>query len=256
MYDLALIVSAHPSRVKLMARSLKTWALAADAVPLNVAIRVYSDGWDATELVNNKLRGFDYKVKDTVEPSGSHIEGWNYWVEHEEANVYLFTHPEILFPSTTLNVAVREACPDIFVAFKVFWMTQQLTNTLEDYPWRTPEQLEVAEALYYPIDPSDKGSFYYNSDVRRNTQWESTTTWAVDREAAHKLFPFPDLHHQGYDDPLMAGLRKQLGIRTRVVMEPILFHQYHDPLWDGNAALAVQEATEELEKRFGKPNGC
>ena len=128
----------------------------------------------------------------------------------------------------------------------------QMTENLDAYPWQTPEKLEQEADLYFPIDPSNKGSEYFNADVREKTEWESNATHAMNFSTTRMLYPLPDLHHQGYDDGLMAGMRQRLGIQTRVVMEPILFHQWHPQLWSGDIEEANRETVQELAKRFRK----
>lgn len=244
MYDLAIIASAIPARAPLMPRAFYTWRQSIEHSDLNVAIRIQSEGFDATPIAVQELNGLDWQVH-TAEPSGSHMAGYNYWLERTPAKVYLFTHPEILFPASTVITAMTQIKPNRYVAFKILWLSKDMTERLDDYDWQQPERLERCEELYI-LDSLTHGHFYRNGGVRDIKVWESTTTWAMDADTLAKITPFVDFGHQGADDPFQAGARQIAGIKNHTVQDPLLFHQYHPSTWDGDSELAVKEASEAL----------
>lgn len=253
MIDVAIIASIIPERFPLLRRSLVTWQQSIQTSGLKADIFLYVNGAPLNEVLPYLPCGSCIQIEGQVERTGSHIFGYNYWYQAVKAKVYLFTHGEILFPTTTIRTAFEAATDDVFAAFKVFWLPQHMTDHLDDYDWQQPERLEQCEDIYRR-DPKEKGEFYWNKDVRSRTDWQSTTTFAYNRATAAKIFPFPDLGHQGFDDPAHAGFRQVLGIRNHTVMEPILAHQWHPQTWNGDADKAVEEAVvliNELQERLG-----
>jgi len=67
-----------------------------------------------------------------MDRSGSHIAGYNWWLERTAAKVYLFTHPDLLFPVDTVRVAYKQAQPSTYVAFKCFWLSPDMTRDPTD----------------------------------------------------------------------------------------------------------------------------
>lgn len=246
MIDIAIIASALPVRAPLLERSLHTWDKSAKASGLNYQICVFSEDWDATSLCwryENCRCAFGEK-------SGSHIRGYNHWLDHVNAKVYLFTHPDLLFPLDTVLTAYTNAVPNRFVGFKCYWVPEDVTADLDLFPWQSPEELENYPALYPAQYSADHGIWYWNGDVRAKTEWHTTTTWAMECETLQKLLPFPDFKTQGPDDPYFAGARMRLGIEDYCAMNPILFHQWHPQSWNQDTAEAIRLATEELNRRF------
>lgn len=246
MYDLAIIASVHPQRAPLLARSLCTWKRNIEKLSQSVTVCLTTDGWDGRDLVKYALGDIPHQVQVTTEKSGSHITAYNHWTAAVEAHNYLYSHPDMLFPQGTLQAALANVMPKCWSTFKVFWLPQWMTAYLDYFPWMETERLEQYDELYR-LDDKIKGRSYFNADVRAKTEWEATTTFVVDTDAAHQLYPFPDLHHQGVDDPLHWLMRQTLGIRTHVIMEPIIYHQFHEQLWDGDVELACKEAVEQHE---------
>lgn len=252
--DVAIIASAIPARKKLLERSLYTWYLSMLKSGLDAKVYLYLEdksGWSDFHSGNYVPDAFygDIKLADR---SGSHIAGYNYWIEDQkvDADVYLFTHPDLLFPSETVKVAHDLAIPDRFVGFKVFWIPEKMTDELDKYNWKQPETLEKEKDLF-PLNYSDgHGDFYWNSDVRLKTEWHSTTTWSMKKETLAKLRPFPDFKMQGPDDGYFYAARRILGIEDYCVMNPVLFHQHHPQTWDQDSQLANKLAGEEIVKRF------
>jgi hypothetical protein len=228
LFQLAIIASAIESRKLLLHRAIQTWLNDALNSSIHVTIRIFSEGWDATELCQQYLSNcIDWQVQ-SGEPSGSHIAGYNYWWRHTLAEKYLFTHPEILFPAGTLKTATQIES-NTFGAFKVFWMPQHMTENIEMYPWKSPELLECYDDLY-THDPKQHSIDYWNRDIRSITQWLSTTTHVMDKDTTHKLYTLPDFHVYGPDDGFQLVKRHQLKIREMTIMDPILFHQWHPSL--------------------------
>jgi hypothetical protein len=227
MLDLALIVSTIPDRQHLLNRSLHTWKRAAETLSmLSIGIFVHSEGYDATEDMRTILTDSLEWECNSSEISGSHIRGYNHFTAKIEADTYLFSHPEILFPETTMLVAIVASRNNVYAPFKVFWIPEHMTANLNNYPWDRPEYLEHEPHLYQ-LDLQEKGAYYWNRDTRGKDDWESTTTWAMNRPTLQKLLPFKDFGEWGPDDMHQLSLRKQLGIETRVISNPILFHQWH-----------------------------
>ena len=248
MLDIAIICSTFPARNNLLYRSLKTWQRSISNSDLLCSINVYSQ--NEPEIGYMGHLGENIWFHNENQLSGSHITGYNYWMKRVEAKTYIFTHPDLLFPLDTVKVAFETAQDDIFAAFKVFWMPQQMTEEIEKYDWKNPETLEKELALYPKFDDGH-GEFYWNGDVRAKTEWHSTTTWAMNHKTVQKLLPFEDFHEQGPDDPWMMGARMRTGIEDVCIMNPILMHQWHPQTWDGRAGHAVGEATKALRRRFG-----
>lgn len=251
--DLAIIASAIPARKELLKRSIMTWGNSIADSGLDAKVYLYLEDmteWDDFYYRDYLADGYLGDIK-IARKSGSHITGYNFWLDHIKADKYLFTHPDLLFPSETVKVAYELSIPNRFVAFKVFWMSEEMTDEIERYNWRKPETLEEEKALF-PLHFSDNhGDFYWNSDVRAKTEWHSTTTWAMDHDTLAKLRPIPDFKMQGPDDPYLYAARMRLKINDYCVMNPILFHQHHPQTWDQNMPLAIELATKALVERFG-----
>ncbi len=249
--QVAIICSAIPARFKSLIRSVITWQESIKRSGLNAAIYVWVDGDDGHGL-SPILRYPNVHMVCNVTKSGSHILGYNYWYKAIQADAYIFTHPDMLFPWDTVKVAHEYArVDDVFVAFKCFWMSQNMTENIERYTWEKPETLEHVQALY-DDDEFAKGTFYSNATVKNIKVWESSTTFAVNNRTAAKMFPLPDFAEQGPDDPFQAGLRTQLGIKNHTVMKPILMHQWHPNTWNGTSEDAVAKAQKVLIERLQK----
>lgn len=254
MFDIAIICSSIEARKPLLERSLQTWIWDAAQSGLTVAIRVYCNGYE--QIFDCSLpENVNLQIQHDQMMSGSHITGYNYWWERTEAKVYLFTHPDLLYPKSVIRTAFECANPKTFVAFKPFWMLEEMTRDLDQYPWQVPEKLEEYAALF-PKFGDGHGAFYWNGTVRENTLYESTTTYAMEAETLKKIFPFPDLHEQGYDDVYHLILRNDLGIQNHTVMEPCLFHQHHPQKWGGDTQRACDQAVEllHLYRQTGDPH--
>lgn len=244
--DVAIICSAIPARKELLKRSLVTWDNSILSSGLNAKIFLYlenKEGWNdfyPYEFVADQFLG-DIKLADR---SGTHVTGYNFWLDEYkvDADVYIFTHGEILFPFDTILTAYQEAIKgNVFAAFKVFWLPQGMSLHLDKYAWKQPELLEREIALY-PKYSNEHGDWYWNGDVRDKTEWRSTTTFAIDSELAHKIYPMPNLFHQGFDDTLHYQVRRLLNTEDKCIMNPILMHQWHEQTWDQNSQQAVEEA--------------
>jgi hypothetical protein len=223
-YDVAIIASTISERQPLLDRSVQTWCDDAEASGLSVAIRIYGDGCDPmSDAVGRVAQRCDVQTHATQHSSGSHVTGYNHFHVDTDTRVYIFTHPEIIFPRGTINAAVEHAAPDAFVTFKVFWLPSGLTNGLEECDLATLE----SHPDLYPLDPREHGEFYWNSDIRSIKRWESSTTYAVDAPTAGRLFPMPAFSEWGPDDPYLLSLRSRLSIATDTIMDPVLFHQWH-----------------------------
>ncbi len=249
MKDLAIVCSAIPARFPLLQHSLSTWQQSINASGLDCEICLYIEGasvCDAIQYIPNKV---GCKIEGGLHTSGSHIMGYNIWLEHMKAKAYVLTHPEILFPTDTVRVAFEKATLNTFAAFKVFWLPQHMTEHLDDYPWQTPERLEQYDDLY-KLDPKEKGEFYWNKDIRGITDWQSTTTYAMDYLTIRKLLPFPEFGTWGPDDPWHVRARRTLGIQDVTLMEPVLFHQWHPSLQDKSIEDIVQQANEVITEQF------
>lgn len=246
MIDIAIICSTFPARKELLRKSLETWTCSISSSKLNTEIFIYENGMN--HEYNKEFPGISFHA--VPELSGSHITGYNYWLDRIEADKYIFTHPDLLFPKDTVQVAYETAKDNVFAAFKVFWMPQQMTEEIEKYDWKHPETLEK-EIDLYPLFDDGHGEFYWNGDVRSKTEWHATTTWAMNHKTLQKLRPLEDFGEQGPDDPWNFGARSRLMIEDVCVMDPILFHQWHPQTWDGRAGHAVNRATQALNRRFG-----
>ena len=145
---------------------------------------------------------------------------------------------------------MQQAKNDVYVAFKVYWLTQAMTETLTKRQLLDPASIEDDPRLLAE-DNLDHGDFYVNRKVREISQWESSTTFAVNNLTAKRMFPLPDFGHQGPDDPYQHGARKRLGIRNVTIMKPILMHQWHPNGWHGTEEDAQKEAEAALNMRFG-----
>lgn len=252
MLDVAIICSSFPARIRLLNYSLQTWLHSGLYSDLAYKIFVYENGWEGIPEpstgypIDGDFEHFQQVV--VQERAGSHLTGYNYWLARVQAKVYLFTHPDLLFPADTVRVAYETAQDDVAAMFKVFWIPEEMTNELYKYDWRRPETLEN-ELAPYPLYSADHGDFYWNKDVRDKTEWHSTTTWAVNNRTLQKLLPFPDFGKQGPDDPYFFAARSRLGIQDVCVMNPILFHQWHPQSWNGDSQEAVRLASEEIQRR-------
>jgi hypothetical protein len=249
MKDVAIIASVIPQRFELLSRSMVTWQKSIRASGLDCDIYLYIEGASIGDALKHIPHEVGFKIEAGAK-SGSHCFGYNHWFERVQAKTYLWTHPDLLYPKDTVSVAFANAEDDTFVAFKAFWMGETMTKNIECYNWRNPEMMEC-EKMLYDDDPRSHGTMYSNDNIRNVTCWESSTTYAVNRQTANKLFPLPDFGTQGADDPYQAGARQYLGIKNYTVMEPILMHQWHPNSWFGTGEDAVRDATTELRKRFG-----
>lgn len=258
MLDVAIICSVIPERFHLFQRSVYTWRESIRESGLRGEIFAWLDDFGGVQGVNyptpvaaNLPILQNLTLTATQHKSGSHITGYNDGYERVQyrggAKTFIFTHPEMLFPGDTVRVAHEQAQDDVFVAFKCFWLSPDMTNRLSEFSWYTPEELEK-ESMLFELDGLTKGSFYANRTARNIKVWQSTTTFAYNGKTAARVFPFPDLHHQGYDDPLHAGLRDIFGIRNYTVQDPMLFHQWHPNTWTGTGEEAVAEATQLLNE--------
>lgn len=258
MIDVAIIASCIPERRPLLARSLETWRTSIEASGLHGVIGVWGEGgpeenenWSAF-IHHNRLGSEPFDFAIPMVQTGTHITGYNHFLSlitpREIAKVVLFTHPEIMFPKDTVRVAYEQAQDNVFVAFKMFWLSPDMTRDLENFNWRQPETLEQ-EPMLFELDELLKGSFYGNANTRAMKQCDSTTTWAMNLQTIKRMKPpFPNLGHQGYDDPYFCALRSYLGIRNFTVQEPCLFHQFHRNTWTGTGEEAVAEAQTLLDE--------
>ena len=251
MIDVAIIASIVPERFELMRRSLVTWQNSIRAAGLapgvQAQIYLYVEGATLQEVFEHRPMAVECQVNATLERSGSHIAGYNFWLDRVEAKTYLLTHSEMLFPETTVKVAVETVKPDVFASFKTFWLPQYVTENLDAYNWQQPETLEQNDDIYR-LDPKQKGEFYWNTEVRGTKVYESTTTYAMEHDTLQKMLPFPDFGVWGPDDPWHLRKRRELGIKTVTVMEPILFHQDHARL----ETLSQKELTDLAKKSLGE----
>jgi hypothetical protein len=242
MYDVAVIASTVSERQPLLDRSVRAWCEDAEASGLSVAIRIYGDGCDPlSPAVEQMARRQDVQTHATPHPSGSHVTGYNHFHGSVAARSYLFTHPEIIFPRGTIRTAKEHATPRTFATFKVYWLPSGMTEDLDEYDLATLE----SHPDLYPLDPREHGDFYWNSDIRSITRWESSTTYAVDAPTAERLFPMPAFTEWGPDDPYLLSLRSRLLIATDTIMDPVLFHQWH-PHGDIDEARVNQLAAAAL----------
>jgi len=245
MTSVAIIISCIEERHEALRNSIYTWGVAGQYAGVDYDIYVTAEGYRSPP--DTKWPKSMWVHKHYTNRSGSHIAGYNYWFkEVPDADVYIFTHPDMLVPKDTIKVAVERAQDNVYVTFKCFWIPPDMTMRLKDYNWKQPETLE-AELDLYAMDDFLKGSFYANGNARKISVWESSTTHAVNNFTAHRMYPFPDLGHQGWDDPYQVALRTLLGIRTDTVMNPILFHQWHANTRNDQEGQAVREALEQLD---------
>ncbi len=251
MLDVAIIASVIPERHELFLRSLETWQRSIEFSGLNCSINIWSEGCPSIELFSkihrNRPNIFVYGDSNRT---GSQIAGYNFWYHQVDAKVYIFTHPDLLFPENTVLTAFAQAKHDTFVAFKAFWMSSIMTRNIMYHDWNHPERLEMDDVLYF-TDELLKGDFYANKNVRDIKNWESSTTYAIDFSTAARLFPLPDFGDYGIDDPYQVAARQRLGIKTYTVMDPILFHQYHPQLKRVSDDEMIAAATLALTERFG-----
>ncbi len=250
MTSVAIICSSLQERHSALCRSIETWLAAcrySDDVD-HFDICVTADGY-TEDLSWPKVMNLHKQY--THEPSGSHITAYNYWYNYIDADVYIFTHPDLLFPRDTVMAAIEHAKDNVFVAFKCFWMSPDMTRDINKFDWINPETLEQ-EPMLFELDELLKGSFYANRTARDIKTWESSTTYAVNKFTADRIYPIPDLGHQGYDDPYQLGLRSLLGISNYTVQNPMLFHQWHPNTWKGTGEDAVREAAQLLDQRRNK----
>lgn len=248
--QLIIVASVNVNRAHLLARSLRTWDADIQNSGLNVGIRIFSEGWDANHICLDTLKHCKDWIVYTGDQSGSHIRGYNHILENNVAEKYLFTHGEILFSSNALINAYNAAQSGIYVSFKIAWLGEFTTTNLENYDWFPPENIEQLQ-LHIKDDDKLKTSFYFNTDVREPKTWETTTTWCMEHGTLQMLRPFPDFRSWGADDLYFATARKQLGIDTFTLNDPILFHQYH-PREEGPKTWKeiTDMAIEALNKRF------
>jgi hypothetical protein len=177
-------------------------------------------------------------------PSGSHVAGYNKCVELSRSDVSIFTHPEIMFDSSTVKSAVLHAQSERFVTYKPFWIPQSMQEKMDTFPWQKPELLELEPALYEraTFEPfGEDGSIEnwgkgWNEDMRARTDWESTTTFAMDRHTLSRMGPWPQFEFWGPDDPWHQGRRNRLAVRTHVSRESMVYHQWHSRPSDGSVS--------------------
>lgn len=251
MKDLAIICSVIPARHELLLRSLQTWQRSIAASGLDCSINIWSEGCHLYEALNILPPDPNIVMAGQEAFSGSHILGYNYFWDRVEAKVIVFSHPDLLFPEMTIRTAYEKAQDNTYVAFKCFWMSPDMTHDIDRFDWLHPETLEH-EPMLYELDVMPQGHFYANPGVRQITYWEASTTYALNRQTAERLYPMPDFGHQVTDDPYQVGARQRLGIVNHTVMEPILFHQFHPNSRTITGEQAVEEAQAELIKRFGR----
>jgi hypothetical protein len=244
-YDLAIIVATVDVRQPLLDRAIHTWCDDIAASGLNVAIRIFGDGCDPlSATVAEAAKRCDVKTYSSPQTSGSNYLGYNTLVAETDADVYLFTHPEVMFPLGTIATAHEQAVPGVWVGFKIYWLPQHMTEHLNDYDF---SRLEEYDDLYR-LDPREKGPFYWNVNVPEIEVWESNTTYAMDAATTARLFPMPLFGKWGPDDPYQAGMRVKLGIPTITMQRPILYHQWHQPTEHPSDASIVAEASAAIEE--------
>ncbi len=144
----------------------------------------------ATWLSFSELGGVDC-ASVSMERSGSHIAGYNYWLERTAAKVYLFTHPDLLFPVNTVRVAYELAQPNTYVAFKCFWLSPDMTRDLDKFDWRHPETLEQEPMLFHRITIGLRlyAEGFYRFEMIDNVG--STRYWRL-RDRVNGVEPTPD----------------------------------------------------------------
>jgi hypothetical protein len=212
-YDVAVLATTIEEREELLQRSYISWMEDADSSGLEVAIAVCSEGFE-----------WSGSVKSFPDRSGSNYRGYNWMVENIDADVYIFTHPEILFPQGTIKRAYDTVISGKrWAGFKVYWVPEKMTSHLDDFQiadmWKEPE--------LYVSDKREKGEPYWNSNVPDMSEWNANTTYAMSEKTTSLLFPMPLFGCWGPDDPYQAAKRVSLGIETVCVMDPILYHQWH-----------------------------
>lgn len=251
MPQVAIICSVIPARYALLNRSVQTWQQSIRRSGLNAAIYIWNEGGQGDEITH-LLRYQNVHIVNQLGFSGSHIPAYNYWHKAVQADTYIFTHPDLLFPWNTVMEAHKHSKDDTFVAFKSYFMPPDMTRDLDQYDWKNPEYLERVPELYNDDDYAH-GTFYCNRGIKAIQTWESSTTYSVNMQTSKRMFPLPDFGHQGADDPYQAGLRLKLGIKNYTVMNPILFHQWHPNTWHGTP----QEAQDTMRGRncAVKPTG-
>lgn len=184
--------------------------------------------------------GLDLRVIRSDVPHGSHTWGYNECLAAARGTVVLFTHPEIMIPPSIVAIAKTQAKPHVFLAFKPLWVTPEAQIRIDDVDWRRDCRLlkDIEELYINPAYPPELMRTW-NRDQEVTASWESTTTFAMLREDLVAINGFNEFEQWGPDDPDFAGRRGRLGIRTEVVMEELVFHQWHEPC-ELSAALAVE----------------
>jgi hypothetical protein len=129
----------------------------------------------------------------------------------------------------------------------MYWIPKEMTESLDNYPWQTPELLENYPELF-DRDSQQHGPYYLNRLTRQQKTVESNTTWAMDMPTLENIMPWPDLGTQGWNDPFFAGIRQRLGIHNFTVKEPICYHAWHTTTWDKDTNKAVRLASQELNR--------
>jgi len=160
-----------------------------------------------------------------VNGSGSHCLGYNSAVSIASGDILIYTHPEILFFSELTHIA-HEALlnhPDSFISFPVCWMNEYSEGALEQYPWERPEEL----VLCHEIVLHEKNDLYLSV---RPYVYDSTTTYAISRDTANRIGPYPLFKFWGPDDLWHSERRRRLGIGIVTIQDVFAVHQYHDSL--------------------------
>lgn len=246
-YDIAILASTIHDRQPLLDRSIRTWVDDIAASGLNAAVRIFGDGCGPlSPTVAQMASRCDVKTYATLRPSGSNYLGYNTMLSECEADVYIFTHPEVMFPAGTLATAYENATDDVWVGFKVYWLPLHMTAHLDDYDFG---HLVDYDDLYRR-DPKEKGPFYWNVNVPDIETWESNTTYAMNAATTARLFPMPLFGKWGPDDPYQAWMRTALGISTTTIAQPILYHQWHPATEHPTDEAIVAEASAAVKERM------
>lgn len=227
--NVAILATTILDRAHLLARSLPTWEADLAASGLTGRVCLASEGFHDSRA--------DCSWQDL---SGSNYRGYNALVESVDAEVYIFTHPEVMFAPGTVLEAYERAREGVWAGFRVYWLPAHMTRHLDDYA----PPLEAHDDLYRH-DPNDHGPFYWNVNVPAITDWQSNTTYALSKATAGAFFPMPLFGHWGPDDPYQAHVRAHKGIPC-VTCESILYHQWHPASEHPSDEQICREASEAL----------